>query len=455
MTELRHAGTLVLETPGGPIQAKAVILAIPAYAAGGILRGVHTGLAVLCEDVPYASTATVAFGYHRDQVGHEMRGSGFVVPRVERSPLLAATWVTSKWPHRAPADHVLLRGFLGGGRDPRRLDQTDDELIDRARGARGHVHLGVALFASVRWTRQSPQYEVGHLERLATIERHLTRFPGLFVTGSGFRSIGIPDCIADGRKRRRARRRLSPRNHEDGKATKVTKRRVRRSCVFVANVLWYVAESRDASHTRRLAIALFAVTTTAQQHPSPGALTPQIDAILKSIKAADKGQLAVSEEDGRFMRVLIGLRNAKSILEIGAASGYSGIWLGLGARESHGHVVSIEFDPQRAKEAAANIQKAGLTDVVRVVHGDAFVEIPRLQGTFDLVFLDAWKPDYKRFFDMVYPRLDAGGVFLAHNVINKSSEMKPFLDTIQNNPGLLTSIVSPGSEGMSVSYKLR
>jgi predicted O-methyltransferase YrrM len=204
-----------------------------------------------------------------------------------------------------------------------------------------------------------------------------------------------------------------------------------------------------------LAIALFAVTTTAQQHPSPGALTPQMDAILKSIKAADKGQLAVSEEDGRFMRVLIGLRNAKSILEIGAASGYSGIWLGLGARESHGHVVSIEFDPQRAKEAAANIQKAGLTDVVRVVHGDAFVEIPKLQGTFDLVFLDAWKPDYKRFFDMVYPRMDAGGVFLAHNVINKSSEMKPFLDTIQNHPGLFTSIVSPGSEGMSVSYKLR
>ncbi len=204
-----------------------------------------------------------------------------------------------------------------------------------------------------------------------------------------------------------------------------------------------------------VAIALSAVTATAQQHPSPGVLTPQIDAILKGIKAADKGQLAVSEEDGRFMRVLIGLRNAKSILEIGAASGYSGIWLGLGARESHGHVVSIEFDPQRAKEAAANIQKAGLTDVVRVVHGDAFVEIPKLPGTFDLVFLDAWKPDYKRFFDMVYPRMDAGGVFLAHNLINKSSEMKPFLDTIQNHPGLFMSIVSPGSEGMSVSYKLR
>jgi predicted O-methyltransferase YrrM len=203
-----------------------------------------------------------------------------------------------------------------------------------------------------------------------------------------------------------------------------------------------------------LLLALAAGTAIAQQ-PSPAALTPAIESILKSIKAVDKGLLAVSEEDGRFLRVMVATRNARSVLEIGAASGYSGIWLGLGARETHGHVVSIEYDPQRAKEAAANIQKAGLTDVVRVVHGDAFVEIPKLQGTFDLVFLDAWKPDYKRFFDMVYPRLEPGGVFLAHNVVNKAPDMEPFLKTIQNHPRLFTSIVSPGSEGMSVSYKLR
>ena len=203
-----------------------------------------------------------------------------------------------------------------------------------------------------------------------------------------------------------------------------------------------------------VAIALLLIPMAAQQ-TSPIALTPQIESILKTIKAADTGLLAVSEEDGRFLRLMVAARGAKSILEIGAASGYSGIWLGLGARESRGRVVSIEYDPQRAREAAANIQKAGLTDVVRVIHGDAFAEIPKLQGTFDLVFLDAWKPDYKRFFDMVYPRLEPGGVFLAHNVVNKASEMEPFLKTIQNHPGLLTSVVSPGSEGLSVSYKLR
>jgi predicted O-methyltransferase YrrM len=186
-----------------------------------------------------------------------------------------------------------------------------------------------------------------------------------------------------------------------------------------------------------------------------GALTPALETLLKSIKAADKGQLAVSEEDGRFLRVLVATRGARSILEIGAASGYSGIWLGLGAQETGGKVVAIEYDPARAKEAAANISKAGLADVVRVVHGDAFKEIPKLQGTFDVVFLDAWKPDYKKFFEMVYPRLNPGGVFVAHNVVNKKSEMEPFLQTIQRHPALFTTIVSPSDEGMSVSYKRR
>src|SRR5689334_11845319 len=123
-------------------------------------------------------------------------------------------------------------------------------------------------------------------------------------------------------------------------------------------------------------------TPAAQQRPS-GALTPQIESVLNRIRVADAGQLAVSEEDGRFLRLLVATRSAKSILEIGGASGYSGIWLGLGARETGGQVVSIEYDPERAREGAANIQRAGLTDVVRAVHGDAFAEIPKLTGTFD------------------------------------------------------------------------
>jgi len=209
-----------------------------------------------------------------------------------------------------------------------------------------------------------------------------------------------------------------------------------------------------------VAVTLCACSTEAQPSPSgasraSGALTPQIESVLRSIKAVDEGQLSVSEEDGRFLRVLVATRGAQSILEIGAASGYSGIWLGLGARESGGRVVAIEFDPQRAEEAAANVDRAGLSDVVRVVQGDAFEEIPKLQGAFDLVFLDAWKPDYKKFFDLVFPRLAPGGVFVAHNVVNKKDEMQPFLHTVLTHPSLYTAIVAPSSEGMSVSYRTR
>jgi predicted O-methyltransferase YrrM len=200
---------------------------------------------------------------------------------------------------------------------------------------------------------------------------------------------------------------------------------------------------------------LFVAAPGAQSARPAGTLTPQIESVLRGIRAADQGQLAVSEEDGRFLRVLVATRGARSVLEIGAASGYSGIWLGLGARESGGRVVAIEYDPRRAKEAADNVRKAGLEDVVRVIRGDAFAEIPKLQGTFDLVFLDAWKPDYKKFFDMVFPRLNPGGVFVAHNVVNKRNEMEPFLRTILGHPSLFTSIVSPSGEGMSVSYRTR
>jgi caffeoyl-CoA O-methyltransferase len=186
-----------------------------------------------------------------------------------------------------------------------------------------------------------------------------------------------------------------------------------------------------------------------------GAQSPAVAALLRQIKAADTDQLAVSEEDGRFLRVMVASSGATRALEIGGANGYSAIWIGLGLRETGGHLTSIEYDPARAKVAADNVRRAGLADTVTVVSGDAFVEIPKVAGVFDFVFLDAWKRDYRRFFDLVAPRLRPRGVFLAHNVVNKQTEMRDFLDRVQHDPALLTTIVSPGSEGMSVTVKLR
>lgn len=202
VTELHRAGVFVVSSPSGALRARTIILAVPAYIAGSLLGGFDTTLEGLCSGVPYASTATVALGYRATQVRRPMQGSGFVVPRRERTPLLAATWVTSKWPGRAPDGHVLMRGFLGGGRDPHRLEASDSELIATAADAlRDLMDIDgePVLTRLFRFTRQSPQYEVGHLQRVNQIERRLSALPGLFVTGSGFRAIGIPDTIADAR----------------------------------------------------------------------------------------------------------------------------------------------------------------------------------------------------------------------------------------------------------------
>jgi len=204
-----------------------------------------------------------------------------------------------------------------------------------------------------------------------------------------------------------------------------------------------------------LSFACCATALSAQQPASTSVVAPEVQKVMRQIKSADTDLLAVSEEDGRFLRVMIASSGAKRALEIGGANGYSAIWIGLGLRQTGGHLTSIEYDPARAKAAAENVRNAGLSYVVTVVAGDAFKEIPKLQGTFDFVFLDAWKRDYKRFLDLVFPRLDPHGLFLAHNVVNKKNEMTDFLSAIQNDPRMFTSIVTPSGEGISITVKGR
>ena len=187
---------------GDRVDARAVVLATPAFAAAEILRDLSSPLAQLCGDVPYASAATVALAFQRDAVQHPLNGSGFVVPKVENTGIMAGSWLSSKWPNRAPADRVLLRAFVGGARDPRALDKSDPELVAVAMAALRPL-LGISgeplLKRVYRWERANAQHEVGHLERLARIETTLKTIPGLHLTGSGYRGVGIPDCVADGR----------------------------------------------------------------------------------------------------------------------------------------------------------------------------------------------------------------------------------------------------------------
>jgi oxygen-dependent protoporphyrinogen oxidase len=190
-------------TGGVAHQCRALVLSTPAYVTAALVRDEDAELARLCAEIPYSSIATVALAFPREAVKHPLNGSGYVVPRTEESGILAATWLSSKWPHRAPEGKVLLRTFIGGARDPGALAQSDADLVVRSLAAIRPVlgiHGDPLLTRVYRFDRASAQHEVGHLDRVAAIDRLLPAHPGLFLTGSGLRGVGIPDCIADARR---------------------------------------------------------------------------------------------------------------------------------------------------------------------------------------------------------------------------------------------------------------
>jgi protoporphyrinogen/coproporphyrinogen III oxidase len=201
-TMTRRAEGWRVGTPQGDVDARCVILAAPAYAAGRLLMPIDREASALCDAVQYVSTASVALAYARSQVAHPLHGSGFVVSGLDRGRLTACTWVSSKWPGRAPEGSVLLRAFVGGARDPHAVDLADDQLTEVVAGElSGTLGLsGAPLFSRVyRWRDAGAQHNIGHLARLSRLEARLPHHPGLLVAGSGFRAVGIPDCVADGR----------------------------------------------------------------------------------------------------------------------------------------------------------------------------------------------------------------------------------------------------------------
>lgn len=195
------AGYDVLLEGDSPLAADALVLATPAYDAALLLEPLDDALAGMMRGIPYASTATVTLGYRREGFSHRLDGYGFVVPRIEGRALLASTWSSSKWDHRAPDGSVLIRAYLGGAGREAVLERSDEELVELVRADLRHA-MGVteepALARVFRWPRAMPQYLVGHLDRLAAIEERLTRLPGVFVAGAAYRGVGIPDCIRDG-----------------------------------------------------------------------------------------------------------------------------------------------------------------------------------------------------------------------------------------------------------------
>ncbi len=193
-----------LNQPGSqPLATDAVILAVPANAAAALLKPVDPQLAEMLDQIRYVSTATISLAYRAEEVlpQHNLDGFGFMIPKSENRPILACTWTSTKFNHRVPADGVMLRIFVGGQGREGLVDRPDEELVGLVRSEVADI-MGITadpLTSRIfRWPRANPQYDVGHLERVAEMEALAGRRPGLHLVGSAFRGIGIPDCVKSG-----------------------------------------------------------------------------------------------------------------------------------------------------------------------------------------------------------------------------------------------------------------
>lgn len=186
---------------GETLEADALCLAVPAYVAAHLLSTLHQPVSVQLKQINYACTATINLGYRRAAIRHPLDGFGFVVPFVEKRSLIACTFSSVKFPGRAPGDHVLLRAFAGGALQPDMFALDDAEMLARVESDLREL-LGISeppLFAEVsKWKNSMPQYEVGHLDRVQSIETALQQLPNLWLAGNAYRGPGIPDCIRSG-----------------------------------------------------------------------------------------------------------------------------------------------------------------------------------------------------------------------------------------------------------------
>ncbi len=186
-------------TDGQIMSADKVVMAIPAFAMADLLEEFDTAVAENLRTVHYNPVATVSMAFNKSDMPDPFDGFGVVVPASEASKLLAIEAVSNKFGHRSPNDQVVLRAFVGGYRHEELIDLPDEDLIALVQSELADIfgiQAAPTFHRIFRWQPANPQYAVGHLEMVDAVERWLqTHLPGFYLTGSGMRGMGIPDCV--------------------------------------------------------------------------------------------------------------------------------------------------------------------------------------------------------------------------------------------------------------------
>ena len=174
--------------------------------------------------------------------------------------------------------------------------------------------------------------------------------------------------------------------------------------------------------------------------------------VLKRLEKTAKQYTNIAPENGQFLSILIRSIQAQNVLEVGTSNGYSTIWLAAALKETGGRLVTLEFDPKRAAEARMHLREVGLDNIVEVRVGNALDEIPKCDATFDLVFLDAAKNEYRRYLELALPNIRSGGLIVADDTVTMRAEMPDYIEFVFNTP-MLHSVDIPLDDGVILSYK--
>jgi oxygen-dependent protoporphyrinogen oxidase len=195
-------GSWNVHVPGQPAQSfSAVIVATPSHVAAKLLAAPDPELGALLGTIEHQGTAIVSVAYDRARIAHPLNGMGAVVPELERSPILAISFSSQKYTHRAPEGKTLLRVFAGGARRPDLAEMDDAKLRPLILGEL-HKLLGISgepcYCRIAHWPRTMPQYHVGHKDLVARIDARVAQHPGLALAGNAFSGVGVPQCIHSG-----------------------------------------------------------------------------------------------------------------------------------------------------------------------------------------------------------------------------------------------------------------
>lgn len=196
----KEEGYELLDSTGNTLRADSVVMAIPHYTVSSILS--DYSFTDCFRDVPSTSVATVTLAFPKAEVENNLDGTGFIVSRNSDYHITACTWLHKKWPHSAPKDKALLRCYVGRPGQEDIVEKSDEEIQSIVlKDLKNSMNIDTApeLVLITRWKKAMPQYTVGHLSRIETVERELTeQLPGVFMAGCSFHGVGIPDCIDQG-----------------------------------------------------------------------------------------------------------------------------------------------------------------------------------------------------------------------------------------------------------------